>query len=200
MVTPHLFMGTMSATPTPAATPAPYSLNPSATGTAVDLLEARVDGVNADGGDKAQQRPPSSSSSTAIEQQQVEATKPEVEAGAEAPTPNAVFPPPPDGGAHAWMTVAGCFLGVFVQFGLANSFGVFQEYYESHQLAGYSASTISWIGGIQQFLLFFGGLFIGRVFDAHGAHVLIVPGSLCIVTSLMLTSRKSRLVIATVAR
>ncbi|TXT08970.1 hypothetical protein VHUM_02444 [Vanrija humicola] len=86
------------------------------------------------------------------------------------------------------MTVAGCFLGVFVQFGLANSFGVFQEYYEQHQLAGYSSSTISWIGGIQQFLLFFGGLFIGRVFDAHGAHVLIIPGSLCIVLSLMLTS------------
>ncbi|KAL1411461.1 hypothetical protein Q8F55_002417 [Vanrija albida] len=100
-------------------------------------------------------------------------------------------PPPPDGGVQAWMSVAGCFLAVFVQFGLANSFGVFEAYYEQNQLAGYTPSTISWIGGIQQFLLFFGGLFIGRVFDAHGAHVLIIPGSLCLVTSLMLTSRKS---------
>lgn len=37
----------------------------------------------------------------------------------------------------------------------ANSFGVFQGYYEEHYLSSYSSSEIAWIGGIQQFLLFF---------------------------------------------
>lgn len=30
-------------------------------------------------------------------------------------------PPPPDGGFHAWATVAGSFLALFVQFGLGES-------------------------------------------------------------------------------
>ncbi|OXH25673.1 hypothetical protein J008_05326 [Cryptococcus neoformans] len=97
-------------------------------------------------------------------------------------------PPPPDGGFHAWATVAGSFLALFVQFGLANSFGILQTYYEANQLSNLSSSEISWIGGLQQFLLFFGGLFSGRIFDSHGAHILLLPGSLIFTTSLMLTS------------
>jgi MFS family permease len=95
---------------------------------------------------------------------------------------------PPDGGWYAWSTVAGCFLALFVQFGIPNSYGVFQSYYETHLLSDHSPQDISWIGGIQQFLLFFGGLFAGRAMDAYGAHAVFLPGSFLLVLSLMLTS------------
>lgn len=72
-----------------------------------------------------------------------------------------------------------------------NTFGVFQDYYEKTILADTSPDAIAWIGSIQQFLLFFGGLVVGRLFDAHGAHVLIVPGAIIIVLSLMFVSRES---------
>lgn len=88
-----------------------------------------------------------------------------------ATTTPPALPPPPEGGREAWLTVFGGFCAAFVQFGLgkptlllqsltrpppANAFGVFQGYYETHQLSTYSPSTISWIGAVQQFLLFFG--------------------------------------------
>ncbi|WOO80333.1 MFS transporter asaE [Vanrija pseudolonga] len=96
--------------------------------------------------------------------------------------------PPPDGGFDAWITVFGGFCASFVQFGLANAFGVFQAYYKTHQLAHYSSSTISWIGSVQQFILFFGGLFSGRLFDAYGAKALLVPGTCLFVLAIMMTS------------
>ncbi|KAL1410599.1 hypothetical protein Q8F55_004616 [Vanrija albida] len=113
--------------------------------------------------------------------------------------------PPPDGGRDAWLCVLGTTMTGFTQFGMctlslvpagsdadaeaaANSFGVFQAYYVSGPLAAYSPSAISWIGSMQMFLMFFGGIFIGRLFDRHGPHVLMVPGALCLVLSLILTS------------
>ena len=37
-----------------------------------------------------------------------------------------------------------------------NAFGVFQDYYQTNVLKGYSSDAISWIGSIQNFILFFG--------------------------------------------
>ncbi|WWC99983.1 hypothetical protein V866_006892 [Kwoniella sp. B9012] len=102
--------------------------------------------------------------------------------------PPSMMTPPPDGGFAAWATVAGCWMALFVQFGLCNSFGVFQAYYESNLLGHKSPSQIAWIGTLQLFILFFGGLFVGRILDSHGAHVLTVPGSFLIVLALMMTS------------
>ncbi|WWC58876.1 uncharacterized protein I303_101421 [Kwoniella dejecticola CBS 10117] len=96
--------------------------------------------------------------------------------------------PPPNGGFAAWSTVAGCWVALFVQFGLCNSFGVFQAYYETHLIQDKTPSDIAWIGTIQVFILFFGGLFVGRFLDSHGAHVLTVPGSILLVLGLMFTS------------
>lgn len=48
--------------------------------------------------------------------------------------------------------------------GFINSFGVFQTYYTS-SLPSVSPSTISWIGSLQVFLLFFIGTFTGRLTD-----------------------------------
>lgn len=58
-------------------------------------------------------------------------------------------------------------MGFFVLFstwGYANSFGVYQAYYE--ETLPESPSTISWIGGIQVFLSLIVGIFSGRLLDA----------------------------------
>ncbi len=70
---------------------------------------------------------------------------------AEAPPSNAGIDPAsfPDGGAKAWLTVAGASACLFVSFGWVNCIGVFQEYYQSNQLKEYSTSAIAWIPALQ---------------------------------------------------
>ena len=77
----------------------------------------------------------------------------------------------PDGGLQAWLVVLGAFFGLFVSFGWTNctlhaiiaiitqliilkGVGVFQEYYETHQLASFSPSTVSWIPALSMFTIF----------------------------------------------
>ena len=55
----------------------------------------------------------------------------------------------PEGGAKAWLTVAGSSACLFVSFGWINCVGVFQEYYQTHQLKQYSASDVAWIPALQ---------------------------------------------------
>ena len=61
----------------------------------------------------------------------------------------------PEGGAQAWLTVAGASACLFVSFGWVNCVGVFQEYYSTHQLKQYSASDVAWIPALQSTDLFF---------------------------------------------
>lgn len=70
------------------------------------------------------------------------------------PPPNAWMDPKsfPDGGTQAWLTVAGSSACLFVSFGWVNCVGVFQEYYQTHQLKAYTPSNISWIPALQSML------------------------------------------------
>ncbi|KAL8734405.1 MAG: hypothetical protein Q9181_003226 [Wetmoreana brouardii] len=99
----------------------------------------------------------------------------------------------PDGGLQAWLVVLGGFLTYFATFGLLNSFGIFQVYYQESILRGTSASTISWMGSIQLFLLFIGGIIVGPIFDSHGSRSLLILGTLIYVLSIMFTSLSSEL-------
>ncbi|CRL24054.1 Sucrose/H+ symporter, plant [Penicillium camemberti] len=100
----------------------------------------------------------------------------------------AVPPPPPNGGLTAWLQVAGAFFLFFNSWGVVNTFGVFQSYYEETLLPGYSASSISWIGTVQGFLLFIVGVVVGPVFDKGYLKTLIAIGSFLVVFGLMMTS------------
>ncbi|KAM3425167.1 hypothetical protein BST61_g7126 [Cercospora zeina] len=73
-------------------------------------------------------------------------------------------PPPPDGGLHAWTQVAMGAIVAMTTWGLVNSYGAFQSYYTWN--LGLPASTVSWIGSVQNFLTFFIGIFSGRALDA----------------------------------
>lgn len=94
----------------------------------------------------------------------------------------------PDGGLEAWLVVFGGWCGLFVSFGWINCIGVFQEYYQEHQLSNYSPSTVSWIVSMETFMMFLGGPFFGKVFDNYGPRWLLLFGSFFHVFGLMMTS------------
>lgn len=73
-------------------------------------------------------------------------------------------PAPPNGGLKAWTQVAMGWFVLFTTWGWVNSYGAFQNYYTLN--LGVSASTISWIGSVQNFLTFVIGIFSGRLLDA----------------------------------
>jgi len=84
--------------------------------------------------------------------------------------------PPPDGGARAWTQAAMLHLTTFSTFGYTTSFGSFQTYYEGS--LGLAPSTISWLGSVQIFLLFFIGTFSGRALDAGLFRPVYIAGSI----------------------
>ena len=94
----------------------------------------------------------------------------------------------PEGGRAAWTVVLGSWLALVSSLGLMNTIATLQIYISKHQLANYSQGTIGWIFSIYTFLSFFLGVYIGPVFDKFGPRWLVVSGTLCLVTSLMLLS------------
>lgn len=77
----------------------------------------------------------------------------------------------PDGGLQAWLVAAGGACIFFSCLGFANSFGVLQEYYMTHQLRGESADKVAWIGSMSTFIQFAAGAIGGPMFDRFGARV-----------------------------
>ncbi|KAI9840705.1 MAG: hypothetical protein M1838_003939 [Thelocarpon superellum] len=94
----------------------------------------------------------------------------------------------PDGGLKAWSVVLGGFCCLFVSFGWINCIGVFQDYYQTHQLRDYSPSTVAWIPALQTFMMFLGGPFIGKIYDNYGPRWILLFGSFMHVFGLMMTS------------
>ncbi|KAK2850675.1 hypothetical protein FQN49_005431 [Arthroderma sp. PD_2] len=93
----------------------------------------------------------------------------------------------PDGGARAWLVAAGGSAIFFCCLGFSNSFGVFTEYYLSHQLSGESPDKVAWIGSLSAFLSFATGVVGGPWFDRFGAWV-IIPAAITYVFAMMMLS------------
>ncbi|EIW66391.1 hypothetical protein TREMEDRAFT_35282 [Tremella mesenterica DSM 1558] len=72
----------------------------------------------------------------------------------------------PEGGWRAWLVVLGASHCVFGTFGFLNSWGIFQQYYEDTLFPEQSSSAIAWIGSLQYLLIYFPGLFMGRLVDS----------------------------------
>jgi hypothetical protein len=133
-----------------------------------------------------------------------EARATEIPVSSEPLQPEAPFP---EGGLQAWLVVFGAWAGLWVFLGLINSshldltlvprfaglgitntIAVFQSYVSTHQLAGYSESSIGWIFSLYTFLAFFCGIYIGPVFDKYGPRWLVAAGVVCVVAAQMLFS------------
>ncbi|KAI0653062.1 monocarboxylate permease [Cubamyces menziesii] len=94
----------------------------------------------------------------------------------------------PDGGREAYTVVLGASLALFASAGMVNTYGAFQDYYEATLLPSSSSSSISLIGSLQIFFLYFIGTLTGRVFDAYGTKIMIPLGTFICVFSLMMVS------------
>ncbi|KAF7556708.1 hypothetical protein G7Z17_g1239 [Cylindrodendrum hubeiense] len=93
----------------------------------------------------------------------------------------------PDGGVRAWTVAAGAGFISFSALGFANSFGIFQQYYMTHQLQHESEDKVAWIGSIAAFLQFAAGAVGGPLFDRYGAWILR-PAALLYLFAIMMVS------------
>lgn len=89
--------------------------------------------------------------------------------------------PPPDGGLVAWLHVLAGFMLLLNSWGIINTYGVFQSYYESGALFKATSSQISWIGSAQAFFIMFSGIVTGPLYDRGHVRVLLVTGTVLIV-------------------
>ncbi|RMJ27933.1 MFS monocarboxylate transporter [Aspergillus sp. HF37] len=105
-----------------------------------------------------------------------------------APNSNTSEPVKSEHSVRAWLTLLGAFSTSFCSVGFINAFGIFQEYYGSHQLREHSDFDISWIGSFSVFALFGGAPIAGVLFDRAGPTVLLIPGSLAMLVGVFMTS------------
>ncbi|KAL5341036.1 major facilitator superfamily domain-containing protein [Aspergillus crustosus] len=96
--------------------------------------------------------------------------------------------PPSEYTPRAWMAILGAFLALFCSVGFVNSYGVFQEYYLTHQLAHESESTVAWLGGATIFFFFFVSAISGVLMDLFGPQMVFIIGSIGTVFSVMMAS------------
>ncbi|OJI98872.1 hypothetical protein ASPVEDRAFT_50468 [Aspergillus versicolor CBS 583.65] len=96
--------------------------------------------------------------------------------------------PPKEYTARAWSVILGACMAVFCSVGFINSYGVFQEYYLTHQLANESGSTVAWLGGVSIFFIFLGSAVSGPVMDISGPRIMLCVGSVGSVFSIMMAS------------
>ena len=93
---------------------------------------------------------------------------------------------PPDGGLIAWVQVLLTHIVFFNTWGVANGYGIFQQYYT--QTLGQSESAVSWIGSVQVFLLFLIGVIAGRLTDGGHFRIIFSFGLLLQVLGVFMTS------------
>ncbi|EME44826.1 hypothetical protein DOTSEDRAFT_88843 [Dothistroma septosporum NZE10] len=86
----------------------------------------------------------------------------------------------------AWIVLAGSFLALFPSFGLIVSIGTLQDYWQYHQLAGFSSRDIGWISGVFTYLALALGICCGPVFDRHGPRVVMLVGSIAYIVAIFL--------------
>ena len=76
-----------------------------------------------------------------------------------------------DGNSEAWLTVLGSFLIYYSTFGLVNSFGFFQEYYQAEYLRSTNPGMIALIGTLQIALMNCVSAISGALCDSYGFKV-----------------------------
>ncbi|KAK4554993.1 hypothetical protein LTR86_007759 [Recurvomyces mirabilis] len=96
--------------------------------------------------------------------------------------------PPPNGGLQAWLQVLGAWSLFFNTWGLLNTFGVYQTYYESGALFQANSSDISWIGSVQSLMVLLTGAVVGPFFDRGYFRYLLVIGTILVVFGHMMLS------------
>jgi hypothetical protein len=79
--------------------------------------------------------------------------------------------PFPEGGLRAWSVVAGAFFMLLPSFGLMNSVGTFEDYWQGNQLSSYTTRDIGWIPSVFVYLGLALGIQVG--YTAMTQHFLL---------------------------
>jgi MFS family permease len=67
-----------------------------------------------------------------------------------------------------------------------NTISTYNTYLMANQLSNYSKSSVGWIFSTYIFLTFFASVQIGPIFDVKGPRILVLLGSIMMITSVML--------------
>ncbi|KAH7563323.1 hypothetical protein BM1_00370 [Bipolaris maydis] len=102
------------------------------------------------------------------------------------------LPPAPDGGLHAWLKVLGGFLIYMNIWGFTLTYGAFQSYYRTSLLSSSTASSISWIGTTQAWLLIVVGVLSGPLFDMGYFRSMLLVGNFLVVFGVMMLSLSTK--------
>ncbi|TKX25892.1 MFS transporter-like protein 25 [Elsinoe australis] len=94
----------------------------------------------------------------------------------------------PEGGLKAWSVVFGSWCAMVAAFGLLTSSGVMHAWLSEHQLKDHTYGQTGWIFSTFTFLVYFGSIQIGPIFDAYGLKFTLIPGCIGLVTALFLLS------------
>lgn len=155
-----------------------------------DTQQPPITDPDENGGYGSQNEPPAPKSSAVggIDTKSPGAGAPPDEVTVAASQPSGGPGPVPDGGLEAWLQVVGSWVCLVATWGLVNTFGVFQTYYETTLLTASSSSSISWIGSLQACLLMLVGVFGGAAYDAGYFRYLLWGGLFLIVFGMFMTS------------
>ncbi|PKS08666.1 hypothetical protein jhhlp_004719 [Lomentospora prolificans] len=96
--------------------------------------------------------------------------------------------PVPEGGVTAWLQVLGSWVIAVNTWGIVNSYGVFQTYYERELLSSRSASDLSWVGSLQAALLMVIGAIAGPAYDAGYFREMLWAGLFLVLLGQFMTS------------
>ncbi|KAK4133302.1 MFS general substrate transporter [Trichocladium antarcticum] len=94
----------------------------------------------------------------------------------------------PEGGLRAWLVVFGCWLALFASLGFMNVLTTFLTHITTNVSIRNVPGAISGIISAHTLLSLLLGLYIGPLFDKYGPRWLILAGTVCLVTSLVIAS------------
>ncbi|KAL2060201.1 hypothetical protein VTL71DRAFT_9596 [Oculimacula yallundae] len=100
--------------------------------------------------------------------------------------PSTSFSAYPDGGIRAYTVLFGTWCALLPTSGMLTTTGSLQAHLLTHQLKGRSEAEVGWIFSVFAFLFFFCGIFGGSVFDRYGLKVMLIPGSIGLVASIVI--------------
>ncbi|KAF4974329.1 hypothetical protein FZEAL_8758 [Fusarium zealandicum] len=90
--------------------------------------------------------------------------------------------------ARKWLKVLGGFFVTTATFGVINSIGLLLTHLEKNQLKSYSPKDIAWIAAANIFLAYSVPVLTGPIYDRYGPRWLLIFGTLCFTTGLLVMS------------
>lgn len=98
----------------------------------------------------------------------------------------------PEGGREAWLCVLGAFFLLMASYGFMVSIGTIQDYWLTHQLAGWSPRDVGWIPSCFVYLGLALGVLVGPLFDRYGSGLILPVGSALYTASIFALAESSR--------